>query len=130
MNSTAPTSLLPFPGSAEAPEILCVTDIVRPDVTEPNGEPLVRDDRHRSQGTRLPRPRRHEAPRRLQADDVARPAAAPSPSIEEGLPVGTRVCFERRPAQATAAEVDRAEFAQAAASYVFAAALLACTFFI
>ena len=123
MTSTAPTSYLPFPGSAEATETLWITDIVRPDEESPGG-----GDQHRSRGARLSQPRRHHAPRRRPEG-----AAAPRPEeleLDAGLPVGTRVCFERRPAAATTADVDRAEFAQAAASYVFAAALLACTFFI
>ncbi len=123
MTSTAPTSFLPFPGPAEAPEILCIADIVRPVKESPDDA-----EQHRSRSTRLSHPRRHHAPRR-RPEGAAIPRRE-EPELDAGLPVGTRVCFERRPAAATTADVDRAEFAQAAASYVFAAALLACTFFI
>ena len=122
-STTASTSFLPFSGSAEAPEILCIADIVRPVEDTPDDA-----EQHRSRRTRLSHPRRHHAPRRRPGG-----AAGPKqedPALDTGLPVGTRVCFERRPAAATTTDVDRAEFAQAAASYVFAAALLACTFFI
>lgn len=122
-STTASTSFLPFSGSAEAPEILCIADIVRPAEEAPDEAA-----RHRSRRTRLSHPRRHHAPRR-RPEAAATPGRC-EPELDAGLPVGTRVCFERRPASATTMDIDRAEFAQAAASYVFAAALLACTFFI
>ena len=122
-STTASNSFLPFSGSAEAPEILCIADIVRPAEEAPD-EAV----RHRSRRKRLSHPRRHHAPRRRP--EAAATSGRCEPELDAGLPVGTRVCFERRPATATAMDIDRAEFAQAAASYVFAAALLACTFFI
>ena len=123
MTSNASTSFLPFAGSAEAQDILRIADIVSPVEEVPDAA-----EQHRSRRTRLSQPRRHHAPRRRPGATAV--SEQEDPAIRAGLPVGTRVCFERRPATATTTDVGRAEFAQAAASYVFAAALLACTFLI
>lgn len=126
MTSSATTSQLPFPGA------LAIAETFTPfeDLTVERQE----SERHRSQGTRLPRPRRHEAPRRRAqgSDGTVQLDAVPFGTSEcaTALPVGTRVRFERRSSTANSKDVQRAEFAQVAASYVFAAAVLACTFFV
>lgn len=135
MTRSTHTITLPFPCDATGRERARTARVPSTfDAPLPEGSDVSRTGpRHRSRGNRLPNPRRHGAPRRIpggtdRLGDV--PTTSPG-LVNDGLPVGTRVRFERRPTAATtAADVQRAEFAQVAASYVFAAALLACTFLV